>query len=622
QAFIDANKIFEQLPAEDKKLTQKNKNDFEHYLNNVRNRIAQLLDEVTLLSEKAASADDEESKNTLMQQADEKEQIAMYLILEEFEIIAQRNKQSFRKNSLIIEKLLSQNLSKQEKELMQAIFAQINNFMLDAENKRVKAVQDELSFNVKKMLLQDAFTLESSALDLQLEAIRMMREKDVESMLAYQPKKENTTSPPEIKNVLKSAEILLAKDEAPEAKIIPKSTEKPKENNTIAEQKQKEEKAASELLEAEPIKAALLATEEANKRREDSVNQAKLVLAQKQQVMENHPKENKDVPIQKAENLSTEIAKIANQEKEIEIETKTELTLAKKPNTSDSDTKKVSDLPQIFPQVKLEQVPTGTIFTVQIAAVGNLLSSQNFMNVIDLFTIKDKEKELYRYFSGKFESITGAIIRRNALRQQGYSDAFIKSWKAGENVSILEAAGPLDQATTELLNKTTITLPSKYRKINFAATSISQLSGVYYTVQVGVYSRPRSSTQLFGIKPLYHNRLNNGYWVYFNGIFKTIADAETNKDAIRTKGVADAFVVAFKEGEKVSVSDARKALQQGTKTPKDEDIVILEDVANAVDQELADVIGNIVTPTNVKRVYKVQIGVYSRPVSMEEIQNK
>ena len=581
QAFQQTGIIYNQLSAEDKKQADTSKDDFESYLKNVRNRIAQLLDDVTLLGEQMTTTTDESRRKNLRRQADQKEQIAMYLILEEYEIIAKRNNQSYRKNALVINKLNQENLSKQQKDLMQAIFAQIESFMQQVNGNRIKAKNGDLSFMLTKVLLQDAFTLENSALDLQFEAIRMMREKDTKSMLAYQSKDKRAVQP----------ELLTSNDISAKPSVYNTAAQKLIDNNNTKINANAQTRVEEFLkpLGKEEIKTAAIDTKESSKT------------------------ENQSKPI------NQKITK--PEEKTILAKTETKEIDVKAISNPLSDSFNSIELPKMFPVVSLGKEPTGTQFSVQIAAIGGLKTTDNFLNVMELFALKDSEKELYRYFSGRFSSLKAAIIRRNSLRQQGYADAFIKSWKEGKIVNMLEAAGELDDATAALLNETIISLPSQYQNINFSATNISQLNGVYYSVQVGVYSRPRSSAQLFGIKPLYHNRLKNGHWVYFNGIFKSIADAEENKIKVRAKGVPDAFVVAFKEGEKVSLITARRALSQGLNQPAAEDIIILTDAAIAVDEQLKAIVGpSFTSPKN--RIYKVQIGVYSHAVSLDWVSAK
>lgn len=585
EAFIAAQNIYNQLPQEDKNQADSNPNDFENYLRNVRNRIAQLLDDVTILGEQAGSTEDTESREELIRQADEKEQIAMYLILEEYEIIAQRNRQNYRKNSLIIEQLLASSLSQNEKDLMAAIFDQIDSFMQMAENKQQKTNNQELSFSLKKILLQDAFSNQSSALDLQLEAIRMMRAHDLESMLAYQPVEKQK----QLENLIAAQQINKKPKTEQNRSIEQPIINKPEEKvNPIANTAQKNtQQIAKEI----PIP-------QAKEEKRDAIVEKTIA---------NKPKTEERIaePIEKDAQLLSNTVNARNQE-----------TLQNR-NTSQEATNQQT---KIFPNVSIGRAPSGTEFSVQIAAIRGLRTTDNFLNVIELFTLKDNEKELYRYFSGRFTNLKAAIIRRNALRMQGYSDAFIKSWKEGQVVSMVEAAGTMDKETADLLNKTTIALPSQFRTINFSATNISQLNGVYYSVQVGVYSRPRSSAQLFGIAPLYHNRMDNGYWVYFNGIYKSIADADVNKINVRQKGVPDAFVVAFREGEKVSLSDARKAINQGKTAPADEDIIMLEDAAIVVDKQLETLVSPNVTPTaSTKKEFRVQIGVFSTAISLDTI---
>ena len=603
QAFIEARNIYNQLPNTDKKQADKSESNFENYLINVKNRIAQLLNDVTLLSEQANSTTDKASRENLIRQADEKEQIAMYLILDEYEIIAQRNKQNYRKNSLTINKLFLENLNKEEKKLMQAVFTQIERFIDQANKKRIKAKNNELSFTLRKMLYQDAFSLESSALDLQLEAIRMMQQNDIKTMLAYQEKPTTQTetlatkSPSTTKNNAdkqSQEENSIPKPKIDETTVAFTETEKSSETTTKVEETSVtavEKKKLEETIKQETTEAIVA---EAAKENE--------VIAKTKQAKETEPKNNN----------SREL--LSRVENNAEIKTNAE-------NKVSSSVLKTNKTPKTFPNVRLEQKPNGTQFSVQIAAIGGIRTTDNFMNVIELFALKDSEKELYRYFSGRFTNLKAAIIRRNSLRLQGYSDAFIKSWKDGKNVSMFEAAGEIDEATSALLRKTIIALPSQFKNVNFSATNISQLNGIYYSVQVGVYSRPRSSSQLFGIKPLYHDRMDNGYWVYFNGIFKSISDAEKNKTVARKKGVPDAFVVAFNEGEKVSLSNARKAISQGNSLAADEDIIMLEDAAIKVDDQLKTIVGTKKTPVK-NPIYKIQIGVFTNQISMEWVLEK
>lgn len=613
QAFIDANNTYRQLNANDKKEADKGKNTFEDYLKNVKNRIAQLLDDVTLLSEQASASESDFEREALRQKADDKEQIAMYLILEEYEIIAQRNQQNYRKNALIINQLYNQKLSEDEKRLMIAVLKKVELYRKQADTKRAKAKATELSFQLKKVLLQDAFSKESAALDLQLEAIRMMREKDTQSMLAYQPKalpkkKLSAQSSAQNTNLAKN-KVQQTQNAVAKTKVGKIEQERGIDKNTsqALAQKTGDEKTAKHVLpqkrqtqKLKPVSHAQAKTAE---------EESKTALAQNEVAVSKTKKK-----AQASEKNQVQANKIAHESKNTasnKLMDETQQGVAKQANSSAKTETK------IYPTVRVKQKPQGTQFSVQIAAIGGLKTTDNFLNVIELFSLKDPKKDLYRYYSGQFSNLKAAIIRRNSLRMQGYSDAFIKSWKEGKEVSMLEAAGKLDKETLKILHKTTIALPSKYRNINFKATNISQLNGVYYSVQVGVYSRPRSSVQLFGIKPLYHNRMDNGYWVYFNGIFKSISSAEENKNSVRNKGVKDAFVVAFKEGKKVGVSVARKALSQGNSLPADNDIIMLDDAASKIDNQLKTIIKDQPGSIGKQKKYKIQIGVFSHAVSFE-----
>ena len=55
---------------------------------------------------------------------------------------------------------------------------------------------------------------------------------------------------------------------------------------------------------------------------------------------------------------------------------------------------------------------------------------------------------------------------------------------------------------------------------------------------------------------------DDGWFRYYAGSFKTYEKAQTELDKIKSNGViTDAFIVAFKNGKKITVADAKKILK-------------------------------------------------------------
>ncbi|NOR86627.1 MAG: hypothetical protein GQ527_03365, partial [Bacteroidales bacterium] len=456
RAFEFANRILNTLSEEDQKELKKKGRDFNDYLEDLKNKIELLLSEASSLKQRAQRSNNITLREDLYNQAKEKEEVAMYLILEEFEVIAQKNKTRYRKNQLILQQLLMETASPQERELMMNIFSQIDSYFDQASEKRRKANEAGVSFNMRKILLQDAYSLEMKALDMQQQAQNMLKKHDTRAMLAMQS----------------------IKTEA--------------DDNLMA---QNEETQTDGVL------------------------------------IDNN---------------------VVNQES------------------------KIAEISTVL--IPLDSPERGNIYKVQFLALRELKTADYFSSGITEITAERvPNTNFVRYFSGSFTDIECAMIRRNNLRSSGYPDAFIKSWKNGESISLLGMAENTNRTNVNLTASSTT--QSLVNNIDFSATNISSLSGVYYTVQVGVYSRPRTSAMIFGISPLYHKRLANGYWVYYSGIFKSIADANLKKDEIVTKGVSDAFIVAYSDGQAVSFSKARQDLNRGSNPPEDTDIVIIEDAS-------------------------------------------
>jgi len=90
----------------------------------------------------------------------------------------------------------------------------------------------------------------------------------------------------------------------------------------------------------------------------------------------------------------------------------------------------------------------------------------------------------------------------------------------------------------------------------FASNWKTQI-GVYYTVQIGVYSREVTATDLSNTPQIYADQTTNGFIRYTSGKFTNAGQAEARKNEARTLGVTDAFVSAYQNGKRISLSKAK-----------------------------------------------------------------
>ncbi len=92
------------------------------------------------------------------------------------------------------------------------------------------------------------------------------------------------------------------------------------------------------------------------------------------------------------------------------------------------------------------------------------------------------------------------------------------------------------------------------------ANQVEIIKGLFYTVQIGVYSKPVANSALFNIQPLNSQRTESGFIRYSTGIFTSEEAATVRKDEVVQIGVTDAFVTAYFDGERITLERALEIL--------------------------------------------------------------
>lgn len=94
------------------------------------------------------------------------------------------------------------------------------------------------------------------------------------------------------------------------------------------------------------------------------------------------------------------------------------------------------------------------------------------------------------------------------------------------------------------------------------ATDVKNIKGLFYTVQIGVYKNQVTPDILLNIQPLNIQKTDNGNLRYTTGVFVDIPNATVRKNEIVDQGVIDAYVTAYYNGERVSMAEARRLIEQ------------------------------------------------------------
>ncbi|MEQ8522396.1 MAG: hypothetical protein RIC15_09630 [Vicingaceae bacterium] len=222
-----------------------------------------------------------------------------------------------------------------------------------------------------------------------------------------------------------------------------------------------------------------------------------------------------------------------------------------------------------------EEIPSGLVFKVQIGAFRNPIPQDLFKGFAPLMGERI-QNGITRYTAGLFRDFGNANRAKNEIRQLGYDDAFVVAFMDGKRISFQELSNienvdltippltdlgpsaPKTNAPREVLNT-----PSVIDDQGEVSTAIAEqtinakdIGGVFFTVQVGVYTNTVLPERLKTIRELNSELLDNGNIRYSAGQFKTIEQARQRQGEVVSRGISDAFVTAYRNGQRISVAQA------------------------------------------------------------------
>lgn len=88
------------------------------------------------------------------------------------------------------------------------------------------------------------------------------------------------------------------------------------------------------------------------------------------------------------------------------------------------------------------------------------------------------------------------------------------------------------------------------------AQQVEKMRGLFFTVQVGVYSKPTALDRIYNITPLNSELMEDGHIRYTSGQFEDMKAAGEYRKKMVDLGVRDAFVIAYFNGKRIPLEDA------------------------------------------------------------------
>ena len=223
-------------------------------------------------------------------------------------------------------------------------------------------------------------------------------------------------------------------------------------------------------------------------------------------------------------------------------------------------------------------MPSGLVFQVQVGAFRNPIEPELFGSFMPLMG-EEIGNGITRYKVGLFTEYDVARNARDVIRERGFSDAFVVAYLNGERLSINEIRAILEegkdqepvaqqedagvQVVPEESGEQESADADYYSDPDAApADQVEALKGMFYTIQVGVYSKPVSAEALNNVQPLNTERLENGTIRYTTGRYRNLQGAAERKQEVIANGITDAFTTVYYNGERISIDRAREILDR------------------------------------------------------------
>jgi cell division protein FtsN len=279
------------------------------------------------------------------------------------------------------------------------------------------------------------------------------------------------------------------------------------------------------------------------------------------------------------------------------------------------------------------KLPNGIVYKIQIGAFTKPIPQTSFKGLTPITGETRQNSKYVRYFVGLFDTYEAADIVLPHIQRNGYRDAFIVAYRNGQRIGVYIAkredsqapdyntvAQIEKQAVLKIINENAEqTLGKGATLVDLEplnpSVNLTEVKTTMYTVQIGVYKRHVAHERLYNLSPLYNDLTKSGLIRYTVGQFVDYNQAIQKRNEIRQKGIRDAFVTAYRNGERISITTARKALANVSANTQTEIEPAI--VKETTEPEVAPTKTPVTsTPTyNTDQLhYCVQIGAYSNSV--------
>ena len=193
------------------------------------------------------------------------------------------------------------------------------------------------------------------------------------------------------------------------------------------------------------------------------------------------------------------------------------------------------------PKVTRAATPAKRTFVVKVGSQVEGISEELIQRILSLPDVRTIERgDTTFYIVGNYDELPDAIKRELQLKGQGF-ESIVMIEQNGKLMDLPQ--GGITQRESEVLT-------------NLAPAAPPKTGQVTVRVQLGAFRNRLSQNIFSGITDLVTIKDKDGLTRYYTGSFTDINEAAKHKVNMLLKGFEGAFLVAFKDGKRVSITEA------------------------------------------------------------------
>ncbi len=187
-------------------------------------------------------------------------------------------------------------------------------------------------------------------------------------------------------------------------------------------------------------------------------------------------------------------------------------------------------------------------YTVELAKFDGGVPSDIMAYLLSVGDVRSIERgtSTVIYTAGTYDNIKTAMQRRDEFKLEGVQSATIGYFKGTEYFSMSDEEVRIEK---EKIEKSIANSTGSLDHINHPDIPI-------YRVQLGAYKQKLSENMFSHIGSIVELKTDDGFYKYVSGGYKTLSEAIHHRVEVVLEGYPDAFVTAYKNGKRISLSEA------------------------------------------------------------------